>query len=356
MDNTELRHHGTRGMKWGIRRYQNPDGSLTEEGRRRYGVGSGRDTRSSGKPGAKLTIFGKKKGSAKSDNSEEDEKAKLEAKKQEVLNSRSAKAVYENAHLFSDQELQTAYNRLNLERNIANLVPHEVSKGQQYAKKFVETGKTVEEVAKTGMSMYNNIARLYNTFSVSGRAKPLPIIRDNDANKSKATEREELKDKAKSFAEKMAEREQRKTTEAQNKAAKAEAKAAEAEAKARTKTANAQAKAAESEAKAQAKAAGAEAKAQAKAAKESAKSASNNKKETVYEGEIFDGPKTSTSSNTKTKSDPDIIDLKDLGGGTYGVGRDYVSTYVQSNTSPVSSANTAAGRQYIAGLLEEPKK
>ena len=31
-----LAHHGTKGMKWGVRRYQNPDGSLTAEGRKRY--------------------------------------------------------------------------------------------------------------------------------------------------------------------------------------------------------------------------------------------------------------------------------------------------------------------------------
>lgn len=31
-----LEHHGIKGMKWGIRRYQNEDGSLTSEGRKRY--------------------------------------------------------------------------------------------------------------------------------------------------------------------------------------------------------------------------------------------------------------------------------------------------------------------------------
>lgn len=33
---TSLSHHGILGMKWGIRRYQNKDGSLTAAGRRRY--------------------------------------------------------------------------------------------------------------------------------------------------------------------------------------------------------------------------------------------------------------------------------------------------------------------------------
>ena len=34
--NTELEHSGVKGMKWGVRRYQNPDGTLTAEGKKRY--------------------------------------------------------------------------------------------------------------------------------------------------------------------------------------------------------------------------------------------------------------------------------------------------------------------------------
>lgn len=33
----ELYHHGIKGQKWGVRRFQNTDGSWTEDGRKRYG-------------------------------------------------------------------------------------------------------------------------------------------------------------------------------------------------------------------------------------------------------------------------------------------------------------------------------
>lgn len=50
----ELCHHGTKGQKWGRRRYQNEDGSLTPAGREHYGIG---DT----KKGTSKGLFGSKK-------------------------------------------------------------------------------------------------------------------------------------------------------------------------------------------------------------------------------------------------------------------------------------------------------
>lgn len=40
-----LCHHGVKGMKWGVRRYRNKDGSLTPAGKKRYSDGSGSDSK-----------------------------------------------------------------------------------------------------------------------------------------------------------------------------------------------------------------------------------------------------------------------------------------------------------------------
>ena len=56
-----LQHHGILGQKWGVRRYQNEDGSLTNAGKKRYDV-SKDDIRLYGERGAKRIAKRREKG------------------------------------------------------------------------------------------------------------------------------------------------------------------------------------------------------------------------------------------------------------------------------------------------------
>ena len=126
-----LAHHGILGMKWGVRRYQNKDGTLTPEGRKRYGDG---DTDSSNES--------------------------VDVKKARVLKSRSATELYKHADLFSDTELKQAYDRLNLEANIKRLAPAPVNRGEKFVKSVLQTSafatKLIDDAAKT----YGNIDKM----------------------------------------------------------------------------------------------------------------------------------------------------------------------------------------------------
>lgn len=149
MENSALTHHGIPGMKWGIKRYQNADGSLTAAGKKR-----------------------RKKQQMK--NLEKARKARAEKKEQElataekrkaILNGRSAKDLYDNADLFTTKELQDAYFRLQLEQNIKNLSPRDVNSGKSKTQKAIDAMKTTADAIDKGSTLYNNIAKVHNAFS-----------------------------------------------------------------------------------------------------------------------------------------------------------------------------------------------
>lgn len=187
MESNYLTHYGIKGQKWGIRRYQNPDGSLTSAGRKRYSDSGGIRGAVSKVKNAVTRRGSSSKAAAKKKQEEKEEKEKetLEQKKDRVLKSRSAKELYENADLFTTQELQSAYNRLSLERNISSLVPKDVNKGKQFVDNAIKTAKTLNDAIDTGSKLYNNVAKVYNSLTDEGRKKPLPMIGDNQKKDNK---------------------------------------------------------------------------------------------------------------------------------------------------------------------------
>lgn len=142
----ELCHYGRKGMKW----YQN--------------------------------IFSKNKKNGSKKRSEDNGEDDVEVKKQKILSSRSAKELYDNADLFTTQELQSAYNRLMLERNIASLQPAEINKGKQFMDDTTSMLKTVNNLAGTSIDSWNTFAKVYNVTS-KGKENPLPIIKSDDKKK-----------------------------------------------------------------------------------------------------------------------------------------------------------------------------
>lgn len=102
----ELYHHGVKGMRWGVRRYQNKDGSLTPAGKKRY--------------------------DSMSDDAKEAVRLRQKSPSQ-----------------MSNAELRKLNERTQLEQNYSRLHPNAVQRG-------VKIASTVAAGLGTAMTLYNN--------------------------------------------------------------------------------------------------------------------------------------------------------------------------------------------------------
>ena len=154
----ELYHHGILGMRWGIRRYQNPDGSLTPEGQRRL------DKR--------IT-----------------KKENKERKKREAI-LRDPEALAKNVDKFSPEEINRAMQNFEWQKSLRSIRDQKSEARWNKAMKTVQKAVDVGNVANAGITFLNSPAGKllrsklgYDTGDIGSFKTPDEIKKDQAAMK-----------------------------------------------------------------------------------------------------------------------------------------------------------------------------
>lgn len=136
----ELYHHGILGMKWGVRRYQNKDGSLTPAGKSRY------------------------------TKTEEEKTETLEETRARILKSTDAKEIYEHRNLLTTSEINERLTRIDTEQKLAKIAESTKNSGKQRVDNAL---KTSADTIGNATNLFKKVDDAYSTVLNSAMGKTL---------------------------------------------------------------------------------------------------------------------------------------------------------------------------------------
>ena len=138
----ELQHHGIKGQKWGVRRFQNTDGSLTAEGKKRYSVNDYQQAIDKTKTAGKIV----------------NEAKTLNNSIKKVNDPAAERRIRKSVAEMSDIELQKRVQRLNMEDNYTRMMLHR--ENLERGRTFVDKALDVSAIAVQGTVASLTIALL----------------------------------------------------------------------------------------------------------------------------------------------------------------------------------------------------